>query len=207
MNQEICEYLQPFKRNNYFQGQLLSAKDFQDEQEYFREKRRLQNRCLHGWGIICGLNVSLQPNEVRVKPGLALDCQGNDIVVPGIVNIPLPESKTCQYVVIEYTEKLCSYVPVIGEPDDDSQPTRIEESYSISYKTDDPCRKHGGSDSMCGLCEEAHAIPLAKLTHRGSRWSVRIYSRIRHRWWLRMLAVIIGRKNWLRTYSLTSRCT
>ena len=182
MNQECREILSPFKRVNFFPGQLLSAKDFQDEQEYFIEKQRVLNRCLYGWGIICGLRVSLHRNAVRVEPGLALDCQGNVIVVPGIVDIPLPESETSQYIVIEYTEKPCSYVPVVGEPGDDSQPSRIEETYSISYKADDPCRNHGGSGSMHGLCEKAHAIPLAKLTHRGSRWSVRMYSRKRHLW-------------------------
>ena len=132
MNRESPESLQPFKRTYFFEGQLLSAKDLKDEQEYFREKRRLLNRSLYGWGVICGLKVSLQPNAVRVKPGSALDCQGNDIVVPRAMDIPLPESEAGQYLVIEYTEKPCNYIPVVGESDD-SQPTRIEESYSISY--------------------------------------------------------------------------
>ncbi len=198
MNQESREKPLPYMRVNYFHGQLLSAKDFQDEQAYFLEKQRVLNRYLYGWGIVCGLNVSLHGNVVRVEPGLALDCQGNEIVVPKILDIPLPESETSQYIVIEYTEKPCAYVPVPGEPGDDSQPTRIEESFSISYKTEDPCRNHGGSGSLCGFCEEAHAIPLAKLNHRGTRWSVRMYSCIRHRWWVRLLAILLGRKDRLR---------
>ena len=48
------------KRVWYFQGQLLSAADFETEQSYLRAKRRLHNRWLHGW------------SEVVVAPGLAL---------------------------------------------------------------------------------------------------------------------------------------
>jgi hypothetical protein len=43
-----------FKRNNYFSGKLLSEKDFRDEQEYNKEKRKLHNRLLHGWGGSAG---------------------------------------------------------------------------------------------------------------------------------------------------------
>lgn len=194
MSQEICACLHPIKRNNYFHGQLLTTKDFQNEQDYFREKQRMLNRCLHGWGIICGLSVSVQHNDVRVKPGVALDCQGNEIVVPGIVNIPLPDSVADQYVVIEYFEKLCDYVPVIGVSDADSQPTRVEESYLISCQSEEPPKKHTGIDSNCECCKDAHAILLAKIIHRRGRWSIRTYSGRRRRWWLRLLMDLIRRK-------------
>ena len=116
MNIESHEKPSSFVRVNYFHGQVLSAKDLQDEQAYFLKKHRLINRCRYGWGIVCGLNVSLHHNAVRVEPGLALDCQGNEIVVPGVVDIPLPESESSKYIVIEYTEKPCDYVPVPGDP-------------------------------------------------------------------------------------------
>jgi hypothetical protein len=194
VKQESQEKPFPYRRVNYFHGQLLTAEDFRDEQTYFREKHRALNRYLYDWGIVCGLKVSLHRDGVRVEPGLAFDCQGNEIVVPEIVDMPLPESEASQYIVIEYTEKPCSYVAASGTPSDDTQPTRIEESYSISYMIDDPCRDHHGFGSLCGFCEEAHAIPLARLRHRGAHWSVRRYSCIRHRWWVRLLAILPGRK-------------
>jgi hypothetical protein len=45
------------ERLSYFYGQMLGVQDFRSEQSYFREKLRLHNRCLHGYGVVCGLNV------------------------------------------------------------------------------------------------------------------------------------------------------
>ena len=68
------------KRNRYFNGKVLSAKDFQDEQRYFLEKHRLLNRCLHGHGVVCGLLVAptdpASPDGVLVEPGIGLDATG-----------------------------------------------------------------------------------------------------------------------------------
>jgi hypothetical protein len=55
-----------FDRLNYFYGQGLGAHDFRTEQDFFREKLKLHNRCLHGYGTVCGLQV------VQDKP--ADDC-------------------------------------------------------------------------------------------------------------------------------------
>src|SRR6478735_4226312 len=45
------------QRLTYFYGQLLGPRDLQGEQAYLREKHRLANRFLHGWGVVCGLEV------------------------------------------------------------------------------------------------------------------------------------------------------
>jgi hypothetical protein len=50
-----------FLRLKYFYGQMLSAQDFQTEQDFFREKLRLHNRCLHGYGVVCGFRVEPVP--------------------------------------------------------------------------------------------------------------------------------------------------
>jgi hypothetical protein len=50
------------KRLNYFHGQMLGVNDFRTEQSYFRDKHKLHNRCLHGYGTVCGLMVA------RVSP-------------------------------------------------------------------------------------------------------------------------------------------
>ena len=52
-----------FDRLNYFYGQMLSAKDFSTEQQYVREKLKLLNRCVHGWGVVCGLEVEAEPHD------------------------------------------------------------------------------------------------------------------------------------------------
>ena len=48
----------PFERLAYFHGQMLSSDDLRTEQAYFREKHKLHNRCLHGWGVVCGLRTA-----------------------------------------------------------------------------------------------------------------------------------------------------
>src|SRR3954454_12953759 len=48
---------EPLRRLRYFHGQMLSARDFQREQEYFREKLKLRMRCLLGYGVVCGLKI------------------------------------------------------------------------------------------------------------------------------------------------------
>src|SRR6185436_8941650 len=56
-----CLDLPELKRLKYFYGQVLGPQDFQDEQTYFREKLKLHNRCLHGYGVVCGLEVVPEP--------------------------------------------------------------------------------------------------------------------------------------------------
>jgi hypothetical protein len=77
-----CDY-NNYKKVRYFHGQLLSDRDFTEEQIYLNEKRKLHNRMLHGWGIVCGLEIEAIPDieKIRIKKGLALDCAGNEIFV------------------------------------------------------------------------------------------------------------------------------
>ncbi len=57
-----------FDRLKYFYGQLLGARDFQIEQSYFREKLKLHNRCLHGYGVVCGLELTADPPRYPCAP-------------------------------------------------------------------------------------------------------------------------------------------
>ena len=89
-----CGDVVPFTRLRYFHGRALGALDLRREQAYHIEKDRLRNRLLHGWGIVCGLEVGVVPKEpcdpadeapdaavLVVAPGAALDCRGSEIVV------------------------------------------------------------------------------------------------------------------------------
>lgn len=81
-----CEDLMR-ERLRYFMGRHLTASDFTDEQAYHRTHRMFHNRMLHGWGVVCGLNVRQHPQVecrdryVEISPGVALDCCGREIVV------------------------------------------------------------------------------------------------------------------------------
>lgn len=60
-----CIDVGKLQRLNYFYGQLLGVQDFQAEQDYFRDKLKLHNRCLHGYGVVCGLLVEPVPIPKR----------------------------------------------------------------------------------------------------------------------------------------------
>jgi len=62
-HQQPCTDVPDFKRLNYFYGQMLGVHDFQTEQAYFLEKNKLHNRCLHGYGVVCGLLVEVEPTD------------------------------------------------------------------------------------------------------------------------------------------------
>ncbi|MFI7124736.1 hypothetical protein ACIBQ1_03530 [Nonomuraea sp. NPDC050153] len=77
------------QRLTYFYGQQLGPYDLQGEQAYLLEKHRMANRYLHGWGVVRGLEVTALPGSdpkkasprVVLRPGLALDCHGNEVLV------------------------------------------------------------------------------------------------------------------------------
>lgn len=72
----------PFEKNKYYLGKLLTARDFEDEQNYFNNKRRLMNRLYTGSGVVCGLNVYTLDNEsLVIESGVAIDEKGQEIVV------------------------------------------------------------------------------------------------------------------------------
>jgi hypothetical protein len=91
-----CATVPSFDRLNYYYGQLLGAGDFLAEQRYFREKLKLHNRCLHGYGVVCGLEVLVPPPAtppvttpaLQVSCGLAIDRDGNELVVRDPIDIP-----------------------------------------------------------------------------------------------------------------------
>lgn len=72
----------PFERNRYFYGKLLTVDDFETEQKYMNDKRRMINRFLLGTGVVCGLNVvEVDTKSISVEMGLALDFAGREIVI------------------------------------------------------------------------------------------------------------------------------
>lgn len=72
----------PFQRNRYFYGKFLSVDDFELEQRYMNDKRRMLNRFLYGTGVVCGMQVvGLDDYTISIEKGLALDFSGREIVV------------------------------------------------------------------------------------------------------------------------------
>ena len=159
------------ERNHYFYGKLMTARDFEDEQTYHTDKRRLGNRLLHGTGIVSGLGVLLVDNQTfSLEAGMALDYLGREIVVrepsvkrlsviPGYDEI---EGTGDVYLGIRYREELSestfSAAGVSGENGITREFNRIQEGYELFLTTREPNPDSLGIDrvlyDMCRLYQE-----------------------------------------------------
>lgn len=139
-----------FERNNYFYGKLLTSKDFQNEQGYMNDKRRLINRTLHGMGIVYGMDiVAADDSSIILQSGMALDAGGREIVVPQTQVVKLStidgysELKTdTAYLGIEYVEEKADPVYALMDADgNEKQYNRTKESYRLFLKDAQDCAK------------------------------------------------------------------
>jgi hypothetical protein len=79
-----CADLRGFTQTRFFYGQRLDVRHFESEQNYVKGKLWMLNRLVHGFGVVCGLDVQVGDDHqsVVVEPGIALDKAGREIVVP-----------------------------------------------------------------------------------------------------------------------------
>jgi len=162
------------ERPNFLNGQVLSAEDLNDAQEYLREKQRLHNKFLHGCGVARGLTVTVRGYTVSVTRGAAIDCLGNEIIVPESSNLKLPKKGQEIFITLKYHEYGVSPVPVFTEPDSSSvenlQHSRIREGFILECDPNNPWSGHKRDKSGWLLCEKIHGIPLGKLHFKNGRW-------------------------------------
>lgn len=143
--------LYPFERNRFFYGKLLTVRDFEAEQKYFNDKRRLLNRLTLGEGVVSGLNVvAIDDLTVSVEPGLAIDSYGREIVVgfPVTQKLSMIDGFTNNdysknvYLCLDYDEKGKEAVHSVASsattPESVSEYNRVLESYRLFIKEDDP---------------------------------------------------------------------
>mgnify|MGYP001164236628 CR=1 FL=1 len=117
------------QRNHYFYGKLMDVPHFEMEQWYGNKKRWLLNRLGLGYGVLCGLGLSIQDNKVCLAPGVAIDRYGREIIVPHKVCIdpwgvtdecgrpgstPLSKTEAHQvYLCLAYKECQTDFMPVL----------------------------------------------------------------------------------------------
>src|SRR5262245_29885080 len=77
-------------RVNYLDRQFLRPQDFQDEQAYHLVLHRRHQVGRHGWGIVGGLDIVVDPQdgEPYLQPGMAIDGYGRDLVQGERVRLP-----------------------------------------------------------------------------------------------------------------------
>jgi len=82
------------ERVRYYPRQLLTADDMSAEQQYVLQKDRNHVRNLHGWGVVCGMEVvasatETSPWRVRVCPGHVVTPQGCEIQLAELATLDL----------------------------------------------------------------------------------------------------------------------
>ena len=166
--------LRHLKRNRFFSGKLLTAEDLELEQEYFRERLKRHNRYLHGFGVVFGLEVSRSGSAVVISPGLAIDCQGNEIAVPESLEQPLPSPDlgSTLFLSISYIEKetdpVSDSVPKCSEMEN----SRIEESAVAVFGTGNAHQGHRHFKGRWRACGKSHGLTIAKLRFSSGQWRI-----------------------------------
>ena len=165
-----------FSRNHYFNGKMLTAEDFQAEQDYNIGKRRLLNRCLYGSRIVCGLTVKINGRYIFVDGGLAIDCCGREIYVPSSGRITLPKQGDVCFLTISYREFGTDPIPIPTFPEDPQQErfehSRIRESFKLGWATENPLKEHEWRDGAWVTCGKSHSLGLAQVASKQGRFSV-----------------------------------
>ena len=144
----------PFERNKYFYGKLLSVDDFELEQKYFNDKRRVINRYLSGTGVVAGMFVVMVDEQsVSVETGFALDAFGREIVIdaPVLKKLSLIEGfSDCEnaggsycYLCVDYNEQDIAPVHNIAgkfdtEGSSNEGKNRIKEGFRLFLTSREP---------------------------------------------------------------------
>ena len=170
------------KRLRFFTGQVLTAQSFELEQKYFREKLKRHNRALHGFGIVSGLKVIVEAGQIIVEPGLALDCQGDELVVgkPVVVS-PVTCDWPSAYVQVGFAEVYTDLIPAAGlaAPTlteacelDMKEASTITESGELFVAQENSNRGHRHLRARWLACGQPHALTIAKLKRGSQGWRV-----------------------------------
>lgn len=91
-----CTPVPEFRRNQFVYGQLMGVADFRAEQSYFREKQRLHNRCLHGYGVVCGLLVQLVDEPGDCPPGDANTAKEEEEIKTRLADVERKRKQTAE---------------------------------------------------------------------------------------------------------------
>ena len=143
------------KRVRYFDGQLLTADVFRDEQQYWLETRRRHNRLLHGWGVVTGLGVtSSSRNTLTVEPGMALDPLGREVVVPAPISVAVKAGPAPQLVLVSYCER--DVDPMTELYESRTEASRVEEGASVTL----------------AKRADAESVAIGRITRAAKGWKI-----------------------------------
>lgn len=150
--------LHPLERLKVYDSLMIDANRWRKAHEYHRLRQNICYQSLNQPGIVNGLGVSVTnpPKEVsanfrilpwlKIQPGIAIDWEGNPIIVPQAVNFPLRLPETTNnnpidlYVVISYRDPEVLKSKSSGET--------LQETFRLDQKTNAPC---DGEVELCRI--------------------------------------------------------
>ncbi|VEP13681.1 conserved hypothetical protein [Hyella patelloides LEGE 07179] len=139
----------PMERQQVRDGLLLTAERWQRAHDYQRKRQNLHYQSINQPGIVCGLGVRVIPAPeevaaqyrdnrwVQIQPGIAIDLEGNPIIVPQQINFRIAtELKDSEpvtvYLVAQYRDP-----DRLGESSDREI---VQETFRIDEKSRPPNR-------------------------------------------------------------------
>ncbi len=179
--------LDPNKRVNYEHGLVLGVDEFNQQEYYLLEKDRLHNRSLHGYGTVCGLQVTQESiasavTEIKVSPGLAVSSSGQFIQVPRqqcarledwlsshtqevaeLIDTSPPQNSISVYLMLCYRQCKTDFVPIPSGPcqslEETTAASRIADDFSLTFELQAPPSHHFQS-SMQQLADLLLSLPV-----------------------------------------------
>jgi len=157
---------QPLSRPHCFSGKLLTVEDLTQEQTYVIEKLKRHNRSLHGFGVVFGLRVTIDAGKIKISSGMALDCAGNEIVIPSDQSLsPPPVDWRVAFVTVKYGER-CEGVVQQNEP------SAVVEAFELILAKDNENRGHRHERARWLSCGKVHGLTVAKIKRVEKGWRV-----------------------------------
>ena len=174
----------PLERNHYFYGKLLTVRDFEAEQIYFNNKRRLLNRLLFGTGVVTGLRVvAIDEKSISVESGIALDDFGREIIIPSNVTLKLSMVEGFSnndyaknvYLCLAYDERgkepIFSASGNAGRGGEVSEFNRIFESYRLFIREERPDPNSFTFERLFTQSELIYHDEFVSVTHTTPRYA------------------------------------
>jgi hypothetical protein len=168
-----------FERNRYFFGKPMTVRDFDAEQQYMIGKSKLQNRLIHGSGIICGMvpsqaTITGSKLTVFLTEGAAIDCCGNLIVVNKSDTVEVQAEGTLidgpHYFYVRFSE--CVRQPIMASANVSSCEevccyNRIRETFEVFLSSEAPAA--AATAAFTGIVKNNKAQPIVGARVRASQ--------------------------------------
>lgn len=157
--------IQPFDRLNASDGILITAERWKRTQDYHRHRQNVHYQSVNQPGIVCGLGVSVIPapshNQARdrderwvqVQPGIAIDLEGNLIVVPKPFDYHIDTE-------LKEAEPLTVYL-VVSYRDPDQLRSQTSEMVQETYRLEETTSPPRSLDvELCRLLLQAGKVAI-----------------------------------------------